>query len=200
MESIERNLKEICHRKGLSLTDVANWIGTSPSNLLSSVKGNPTISKLQDIANALQISVSELLTKRPEKSLGMMYLDGQVYQVTLPADSMVQIPRYNRYDEMRAAVKDFTKKAIISEFDSSIMGMLEHFEIFSLFYDKHQESFSLSICYGKGKTLSFSYDKMEFADWKMMDTEETAKWDLADVTQEIINDIEGSVPTNLQRE
>ena len=71
MEAIEKNLKEICRRKGLSLTDVANRMATSPSNLLSSVKGNPTVSKIQDIANALQVSVSELLTMRPEKATGI---------------------------------------------------------------------------------------------------------------------------------
>ena len=67
MDSIVKNLKDICRAKGLKLTDVANRMGVDPSNLLSSIKGNPKLSTLQDIANALQISVSELLTMRPEK-------------------------------------------------------------------------------------------------------------------------------------
>ena len=198
MESIENNLKEICRRKGLTLTDVANWIGTSPSNLLSSVKGNPTISKLQDIANALQISVSELLTKRPEKALGVAYIDGQAFQINIPGPSMVRLPVYNRYDEFRAAIKLFTKSAIVRDRSTSIIGMLEQFVIFTLFYNQKEELFCLSLCYDEGKTLTFTYEKLEYANWKMNDTEETARWDLDDVTQDIINDIEGSVPIHQQ--
>lgn len=56
MDLIVNNVKALCRQKRLSLTDVANRMGTSPSNLLSRVKGNPTISKIQDIANALQVS------------------------------------------------------------------------------------------------------------------------------------------------
>ena len=197
MESIENNLKEICRRKGLTLTDVANWVGTSPSNLLSSVKGNPTLSRLQDIATALQISISELLTKTPESTLGIAYIGEQAYQLSLPAENTVRIPFYSRYDEMRKAVQDYIKHAIVAEFNSSIMGQVEHFEVFTLIYDRKKERFYLSICYGNGKTISFSYDKLEFASWKMMDSEESAQWDIHDVTHEIINDIEGSVPSNI---
>ena len=54
-----------------------------------------------------------------------------------------------------------------------------------------------------GKPVRFGsvdivYDKLEYCDWKENDTDETVKWDLADVTQDIINDIEGYVPTKLQ--
>ena len=55
MEAIEKNLKDICRAKGLTVTDVANRMGADPSNLLSSIKGNPKLSTLQDIADALQI-------------------------------------------------------------------------------------------------------------------------------------------------
>lgn len=198
MINIEQNLKEICKRKGLTLTDVANWIGTSPSNLLSSVKGNPTLLKLQDIANALQISVSELLTKSPESALGIAYIGGQAFQISLPAGNTVKIPFYSRYDEMRKAVQTFIKQAIVAEFDSSLMGQVEHFEVFTIIYDRKKERFYLSICYGNGKTITCSYDKLEFTHMGMMDTEKTAQWDLQDITQEIINDIEGSAPYNIQ--
>jgi transcriptional regulator with XRE-family HTH domain len=52
MTDLENNLREICKRKGLRLSDVADRVGTSQSNLVSSVKGNPTISRLQDIASS----------------------------------------------------------------------------------------------------------------------------------------------------
>ena len=199
MDSIETNLKAICRQKGLSLTDVANRMGASPSNLLSSVKGNPTISKIQDIANALQVSVSELLTKRPEKATGVIVIGGQVYQVSKPAANVVQLPVYERYSDLRDNIKEFVAKAVEAKDNTAIMGMLETFEVFSLSYDVHDAKFHLNLCYADGKTLSMAYQKLEYCDWKDEDTEETVKWDLHEVTQEIINDIESAVPCKLQQ-
>ncbi len=198
MDSIETNLKAICRQKGLSLTDVANRMGASPSNLLSSVKGNPTISKIQDIANALQVSVSELLTMRPEKAAGVTVIGGQVYQISKPAAGVVQLPVYERYDTFRDDIKDFVAKAVEADENTAKMGIVETFEVFCLSYDTHTATFHLTLCYSAGKTLSINYSKLEYCDWKDTDTEETVKWDLHEVTQEIINDIESAVPTKLQ--
>lgn len=59
MINVEENLWEICRRKGLRLSDVADRMGSGQSNLIQSVKGNPKLSTLQDIASAINISVSE---------------------------------------------------------------------------------------------------------------------------------------------
>lgn len=199
MDSIETNLKAICRQKGLSLTDVANRMGTSPSNLLSSVKGNPTISKIQDIANALQVSVSDLLTMRPEKATGVAFIGGQVYQVSKPAANVVQLPVYERYSDLRDDIKEFVAQAVEAGENTAKMGMLETFEVFSLSYDFHDDKFHLNLCYADGKTLSIAYQKLEYCDWKDDDTDETVKWDLHSLIQELITDIEDTVPSKLQQ-
>lgn len=198
MEAIEKNLKEICRRKELSLTDVANRMATSPSNLLSSVKGNPTISKIQDIANALQVSISELLTRRPEKATGVAIIGGQVFQVSKPAANVVQLPIYDRYSDLRDDIKEYVAKSIEGDETRSKMCMVETHEVFSLVYDHHKGVFYLSLCYADGKTNTCTYDKFEFCNWREEDTEETVQWDLHAVTQEIINDLEGVAITKLQ--
>ena len=198
MSKIEVNLKEYCRLKGISLTDVANRIGTSPSNLVNRIKGNPTLSTLEDIANALQVSVSELLTMRPEKATGVAIIDGQVYQVSKPAANVVQLPAYERYSDLRDDIKEFVARAVEADGNTAKMAMLETFEVFSLSYDVHDAKFHLNLCYADGKTLSMAYQKLEYCDWKDEDTEESVKWDLHEVTQEIINDIENAVPTKLQ--
>ena len=198
MNSIEHNLKEICRQKGLTLTDVANRMATSPSNLLSSVKGNPTISKLQDIANALQVSVSELLTKRPDKALGIAIIDGKAFQLSNPASSTVQLPIYDRYDTLREELKAFIKNCIGGSEHATKMGLVETMEVFSLVYDPDAGKFFLSLCYADGKTLTNAYDKYEYCNWDKSKAEDDASWDLACITEEIINDIEGCVPTKLQ--
>ena len=198
MANVEQNLREIAKAKGLKLSDIADRVGTTVSNMLSSVKGNPTVSKLEDIAAALQVSVSELLTKRPEAAQGIVIIGGQTYQISKPATAVVQIPTYERYDALREDVKEFIKKAMEEEHASSKVGLLETMEVFTLVYDPNAAKFILTLCYADGKTATIVYDKLEYCDWKENDTDETVKWDLADVTQDIINDIEGYVPTKLQ--
>lgn len=199
MINVEENLREICRRKGLRLSDVADRMGSGQSNLISSVKGNPTISKIQDIANALQVSVSELLTRRPEKATGVAIIDGQVYQVSKPAANVVQLPAYERYSDLRDDIKEFVARAVEADGNTAKMAILETFEVFSLSYDVHDAKFHLNLCYADGKTLSMAYQKLEYCDWKDEDTEESVKWDLHEVTQEIINDIESAVPCKLQQ-
>ena len=200
MTDLENNLREICKRKGLRLSDVADRVGTSQSNLVSSVKGNPTISKLQDIATALQVPVSELLTLRPEKAKGIVVIDGQTFQLSRPSVNVVQIPQYDRYDEFRREVSTFIRDCIEGEETKSKMGMLESFEVFSLIFDHHKQTFFLSLCYADGKTLTSAYDKLEYCgDWRDDDTEETVRWDIDYLIQEIINDLEGAVITRLEQ-
>ncbi len=198
MINIEQNLREICKRKGLKLSDIAERIGAGQSNLITSLKGNPTISKLEDVAAALQVSVAELLTMRPEAAAGILIIDGQTYQLSRPAAATVQLPSFTRYDTLREDIKDFIKKCVNGSEPASKMGIVETMEVFSLVYDPAAAKFFLSLCYADGKTLTNIYDKFEFCDWKEGDSEDDATWDLADVTEEIINDIEGWVPSKLQ--
>ncbi len=198
MEAIEKNLKEICRLKGLSLTDVANRMGTSPSNLLSSVKGNPTISKIKDIADALQVSVSELMTLRPEKAMGVAYIGGVPFQLSKPASSIVQLPQYVRYDELRDDVAKYIEDAICLEGPNSMMAMLETFEVFCLIFDDEHQVFHLSCCYADGRTLSLKYDKLEFCSWIEKDGQDIPTWDVKDLISTILIDIENEVPSKLQ--
>ena len=198
MINVEENLREICRRKGLRLSDVADRVGAGQSKLINSVKGNPKLSTLQDIANALNISISELLTMRPNAAEGIVIIDGQTFQLSKPATATVQLPAFDRYDALRNEIKEFVKKAIEGTETVSKMGLLETMEVFSLVYDPNAAKFYLSLCYADGNIFTVTYDKFEYCDWKDGDTEETVKWTLADITTDIINDIEGVVPSKLQ--
>ena len=115
-------------------------MGTTVSNLLSSVKGNPTVSKLEDIAAALQVNVSELMTNRPESALGFVIIGEQTYQLSTPSKNTVQIPTYARYDDLRDEIKEFVKKSVEGGETVSKMGIVEALEFFSLVYDKDKET------------------------------------------------------------
>ena len=198
MADIEKNLREIASAKGLRLSDIANRMGTTVSNLLTSVKGNPTVSKLEGLADALQVGVSELLTGRPETAEGLVIIDGRTYQISKPASKVLQIPTYNRYDVLRGSIRIFIAKAIENRENACMMGILETMELISLLYDGENEYFHLSLCFADGRMMTFPYDKLEYCDWKKGDSTKDALWDLAQVTEEILNDVEFAVPSALQ--
>ena len=150
MADIEKNLREIAKAKGLKLSDIAARMGTTVSNLLTSVKGNPTVSKIQDIAEALGVGVSDLLTLRPESAQGLVVIDGKTWQIARPSDAVVQIPTYNRYDVLRGDVRVFIARAVEGKDTVSMSGIVETMELFCLLYDGYNGVFHLSLCYGGG--------------------------------------------------
>ena len=194
MINIEQNLKDICRQKGLTLSDVAFRIGTNPSNLLSSIKGNPTIARLQNIADAINISPAELLTNRPEHAQGIAIIGGQVYQLTRPAPSTIQLPYFDRFDTLRKEVAAFIKKAVKSSELISKVGLLETTEVFTLIYDPHEAKFYLSLCFCDGEIATFAYDKLEFAKWPDDHKTDEPDWDVPSVIEEILGDIESAAP------
>ena len=54
-------IHEICKEKGLTLQQLAKKLGVSYQAVHAVMNGNPTISKLQEFANALGVSVTELI-------------------------------------------------------------------------------------------------------------------------------------------
>lgn len=190
-------IKTILQEKGLRMADLAEKLGTDQSNLTKSLKNNPTLGKLQDIAKVLDVEVHELLTDSiPSRPSGVLMVGGRAYAVSEPMSNTVQLPVYSNYSDLKRDIRLFIVDAIKEQKRTSICGMVEAFEVFALMYDPYGERFSLTLCYGKGLCLSFSYDKMEYAEWK----EDTAKWMIEDATNNIINDIEDAVLEKISKE
>lgn len=86
-------IKEICKEKGLSITDVAEKLGMDSSNLYSSLKGNPSLKRLTDVANALNVGVGELFEKQEKPIFGCLYIYGEPIQVSSKEDLQKIIDR-----------------------------------------------------------------------------------------------------------
>ena len=91
-------------------------------------------------------------------------------------------------------------KSTASSASASKIGLLETLEVFSLVYNHNSAKFTLSLCYADGKTLFMEYDKHEYCTCEENDTAESAKWNLKEITADIIDDLEGAVPMKLQSE
>ena len=54
----ELRVVEIAHSKGMTMADIAKQIGISRVNLSNSLNGNPTLSRLAEVAKILGVEVS----------------------------------------------------------------------------------------------------------------------------------------------
>lgn len=61
---MELRIKELCKEKGLTLQQVAEYMGVNRVSLSNSINGNPTIGTLEKVAAALGVEVVELFAKK----------------------------------------------------------------------------------------------------------------------------------------
>lgn len=62
-------VQEICKNQGLTMQDLAKKMGVTYQALYAAVSGNPTVGKLQEIANVLGVEVSELFAPQPTNTI-----------------------------------------------------------------------------------------------------------------------------------
>ena len=88
----ELRVVEIAHSKGMTIADIAKQIGISRVNLSNSLNGNPTLSRLTDVAKILGVEVSELFmpTSTGKTVSGYLEYDGRIVKV----DSLDAVKRF----------------------------------------------------------------------------------------------------------
>ena len=74
-------IKEICKEKNIPLAEVAKRIGISPVSLSQSLNGNPTLSRLQEVASVLGVDVSELFESKTIQIRGCIWVDDEPHLI-----------------------------------------------------------------------------------------------------------------------
>ena len=179
---MELRVKEILRQKGLRMADLAAMLGTNQSNLQKSLSRNPTIQTLQDVAAALNVQLGELF---PASSMvpsvkSLMVMDGKTYGI-VPLPDIVNIPHYTYFPKLHDAVKMFVNNTLGKENTDSICGIVDALELFCLSYNRHNEVYTLSLCYANAKMLTYCYDVVEYGP-DNIDTEQLINDILADIT------------------
>lgn len=62
-------VKELCEIKGMTLQELAKSLNITYQSLWAQMTGNPSLSKLQAIANALGVPVVDLFTPQPRNTI-----------------------------------------------------------------------------------------------------------------------------------
>ena len=89
---MELRVVELAHAKGLTMADIAKEIGISRVNLSNSLNGNPTLSRLSEVAKILDVEVSELFKPSVTSYAVSGYLEfnGRIVKV----DSLDTVKRF----------------------------------------------------------------------------------------------------------
>lgn len=71
-------IKEVAKSKGMTMKQIADKLGINHITLSQSLNGNPTLSRLTEVANALGVDISELFVQpRGEQDIhGCIFVDG----------------------------------------------------------------------------------------------------------------------------
>ena len=71
-------IKDVARSKGMTMAQIAEKLGINPITLSQSLNGNPTLSRLTEVANVLGVDVSELFVQTQGKQdiHGCIFVDG----------------------------------------------------------------------------------------------------------------------------
>lgn len=183
--TIEERVRQIAHVKGIKMSELAKRVGITQSNLIASIRKNPRISTLEDIALALSVRVADIVDVQKSKTEGLVIIEGKTYTLSKPMPDIVQVPVYNYYPTLKADIDKFILIAVNGNYDMSICGYVETMEFFNISYNAVDKVFMLTLCYGKVTFETYRYDIYSYGDGD--------KWDIPSLN-EIYNDIEGRVP------
>ena len=65
-KELANRVKELCADKGIQLKELASIMNVKPESLSRTLNGNPQLSTLENIANALNVGVADLFSDKTE--------------------------------------------------------------------------------------------------------------------------------------
>ena len=83
---MDLRLKDICREQGIMLKDLAKQLGLTEVGLSKSINGNPTIGRLEEIANALGVPVTELFDKSSDEVVGAVRIGKDTHVINSKDD------------------------------------------------------------------------------------------------------------------
>ncbi|MCE5320269.1 MAG: helix-turn-helix domain-containing protein [Bacteroidales bacterium] len=80
-------IKKLLKQRGMTFQQLADQLGVHRVNLSSSLAGNPTLSRLEEIAKLLDVEVMDLFAKSTQGEMtGYLEYKGEIYKISSIAD------------------------------------------------------------------------------------------------------------------
>ena len=83
---MDLRIMDICREQGIMLKDLAKQLGLTEVGLSKSINGNPTIGRLEEIANALGVPVTELFDKSSDEVVGAVRIGKDTHVINSKDD------------------------------------------------------------------------------------------------------------------
>ena len=80
----ELRIKEILKQQAKTMQDLADMIGINRVNLSNSLNGNPTLERLKQVADCLDVDVKDLFVSTKSKHvelMGIIKSDGEIFDI-----------------------------------------------------------------------------------------------------------------------
>jgi transcriptional regulator with XRE-family HTH domain len=77
---MDLRIKEIAKQKGITLGEIAKKLNISNVNLSNSLNGNPTLNRLKEVSDILEVELWQIFPKEQDIS-GIVRYNGQSYSI-----------------------------------------------------------------------------------------------------------------------
>ena len=81
-ENISHKVKELCKNKGITIKELAEKMDIAPESLSRAINGNPQLSTIRKIAEALGVSVTDLFDSSEDELLAIVVCAGETHTAT----------------------------------------------------------------------------------------------------------------------
>lgn len=83
-------IKEILKDRGMTMQQLSEELGIHRTNLSTSLSGNPTLSRLEEIAKILDVQLKDLFKEdegvKEKKLMGFVEYDGEIFKINAIED------------------------------------------------------------------------------------------------------------------
>ncbi len=81
-DNISHKVKELCSERGITIKQLAEKMKIAPESLSRAINGNPQLSTIRKIADALGVSVTDLFDRSEDELQAIVVCAGKTYTAT----------------------------------------------------------------------------------------------------------------------
>lgn len=185
---MQLRVKDLLKERGMKMADLAGLLGMNQSNLSKALDGNPTLSKLQDIADALDVPVRELLPDAPPASpAGVLTMGNARFAlVPLPDEEKKPSPEplVMTPEALKERIQGMVEKCSKDGKSRAVFASLAGRPV-AVMYDEESRRYLLATKKDDGDTFVLSYTRF----FKMDDNNGRMEWDGDVLSETMIDEI-----------
>ena len=81
-ENISHKVKELCRTKGITIKELAEKMDIAPESLSRAINGNPQLSTIRKIAEALDVPITDMFDRNEDELLAIVVCAGVTHTAT----------------------------------------------------------------------------------------------------------------------